>query len=183
MNPDRTEIAEFPRPIDLTRLGDREVTHAIEATAAERAALAARFGLASLDSLTATLRVQRVRDGAAIRLAGTFAADLAQACVVTLDPVRQRIEETFEVLYSADSPTEESAIGADPDLDWPEPLPEGTLDLGETVAQQLSLTLDPYPRAPGIELDSQWGGETGASASPFAALGALRKASRSSGSA
>lgn len=183
MNPDRTEIAEFARPIDLTRLGDREVTHTIEATTAERAALAVRFGLVSLDSLTATLRVQRVRGGAAIRLAGTFAADLAQACVVTLEPVRQHVEETFEVLYAADSPVEESVVGMDSDLDWPEPLPDGLLDLGETVAQQLSLTLDPYPRAPGVELGSQPGGETVASASPFAALGALKKASRSSGSA
>jgi uncharacterized metal-binding protein YceD (DUF177 family) len=181
MNPDRTEGAEFSRPIDLTQLGDHEVTHAITATAAECAALAARFGLVSLDSLTATLRVRRVRGGAAIRLAGQFTADLAQACVVTLEPVRQRIEETFEVLYSADPSIEESAIGADSDMDWPEPLPEGMLDLGEAVAQQLSLALDPYPRAPGVELDSQWGGGTEAPARPFAGLGALRKASRSSG--
>jgi hypothetical protein len=181
MNPDRAEIAEFSRPIDLTRLGDHEVTHAIEATATERAALAARFGLISIDSLTATLRVRRVRGGAAIKLAGVFAANLAQACVVTLEPVSQHIEEAFEVLYSADSTLDETAIGADPDMDWPEPLPEGALDLGETVAQQLSLTLDPYPRAPGVELDSQWSGETGTSANPFAGLGALKKASRSSG--
>ena len=181
MNPDRTDIAEFSRPIDLARLGDHEVTHAIEATAAERAALATRFGLMLINSLTATLRLRRVRGGAAIRLAGTFAADLAQACIVTLEPVHQRIEEAFEVLYATDPTFEESAVGADSDLDWPEPLPEGLLDLGETVAQQLSLALDPYPRAPGVELGGQWSGEPATSANPFAGLGALKKTSQSSG--
>jgi uncharacterized metal-binding protein YceD (DUF177 family) len=181
MNPDRTENAEFSRRLDLARLGDNEITQTIEATEAERAALAARFGLVSLDSLVATLHVRRVRGGAAIRLAGAFTADLAQACVVTLEPVRQHLDEEFEVLYSADPTLDESAIGAAPELDWPEPLPEGALDLGEAVAQQLSLTLDPYPRAPGTELDSRWIGESATAAAPFAGLGALRKGSRSSG--
>ena len=67
------------------------------------------------------------------------------------------------------------------EVDLPEPLPEGALDLGETVAQQLSLGLDPYPRAPGSELDSRWRGETGPPQGPFAGLAALKKASRSSG--
>jgi uncharacterized metal-binding protein YceD (DUF177 family) len=181
MNADQADTPEFSRPIDLTRLGDREVVQSIEATDSERAALAARFGLVALESLAATLKLRRVRGGAAIRLSGTFSANLAQACVVTLEPVPQRLEETFEVLYAPDTAAEESMIGANPDMDWPEPLPDGVLDMGEAVAQQLSLTLDPYPRAPGSELDSQPGGETAAPAGPFAALGALRKGPRSSG--
>ena len=181
MDPGRNDIAEFSRPVDLKRLGDEEAMHAISATEAERAALADRFGLISIDSLEATLRLRRVRGGAAIKLSGTFSAALTQACVVTLEPVPQRLDEAFEVLYAKDTSVDESGVGADPALDWPEPMPDGPLDLGEAVAQQLSLSLDPYPRAPGSELGSRIDGDSTESRGPFAGLAALRKGARTSG--
>ena len=59
------------------------------------------------------------------------------------------------------------------------PALQPALDVGEAVAEQLSLALDPYPRAPGVALEKQWTGEGGA-AKPFAALDKLRKPSDSS---
>ena len=53
-----------------------------------------------------------------------------------------------------------------------EPIAAGEIDLGEAVAQQLAVSLDPYPRAPGATLAST--GEAEAQ-SPFAALAALKK--------
>jgi hypothetical protein len=47
-----------------------------------------------------------------------------------------------------------------------EPLPSDILDIGEAVAQQLSLALDPYPRAPGAIA----GAPAERPVSPFAAL-------------
>jgi uncharacterized metal-binding protein YceD (DUF177 family) len=174
------EISEFPRPVDLARVGDSGTHLEIEANAAERAALAKRFGIPAIDALRAELDVRRVRGGAAVKLAGTLTADVTQSCVVTLEPVRQHVEEPFEILYSDDVTDEQSAIGAASDITWPEPLPQGTLDVGEAVAEQLSLALDPYPRAPGVEVEPRWTGES-ESAKPFAALDKLRKPSGSSG--
>jgi hypothetical protein len=56
-------------------------------------------------------------------------------------------------------------------------------DLGEAVAEQLALALDPYPRAPGAELPAEAaeaGSEEGEAtapgpAAPFAALAGLRR--------
>jgi hypothetical protein len=57
-----------------------------------------------------------------------------------------------------------------------EPWPEGSLDIGEAVAQELAVALDPYPHAPGAALESAWQPEAAAeeSAKPFAALEKLR---------
>jgi len=56
--------------------------------------------------------------------------------------------------------------------DDPERVVDGLIDVGELVAQHLSLNLDPYPRADDagdpVEL------QTGPVASPFAALASLK---------
>jgi len=169
---DQNAAPEFARPVDLTRISESGAQMTVEASPAERAALARRFGLPGIDSLRAELELKRIRGGAAVRLTGRLTADVTQSCVVTLEPVRQHVDDAFEILYSDEVTDEQSAIGAD--IAWPEPLPDGALDVGEAVAEQLSLALDPYPRAPGVALEKQWTGEGGA-AKPFAALDKLRK--------
>jgi hypothetical protein len=181
MTADGLGKVEFSRPVDLTRLGDTEAVHEIEAAGPELSALADRLDLIALRALRATVRLRRIRGGAALQLSGRLSADVTQACVVTLDPVDSHVEEEFAVIYADDPPFDESSLGADGDVEWPEPMPDGTLDVGEAVAQQLSLALDPYPRAPGAALESEWAGNGGRGENPFARLAQLRKPSHSSG--
>lgn len=171
--------AEFSRIIDVEGLADEELRYDIEASEAERAALARRFGLLSLDSLKASISLSRV-SGNAVRVSADFVADVVQACVVTLEPVASRVTESFGVTFAPDV---EIGPDIDEDLtdlaeDLPEPLIGGTIDIGETVAQYLALALDPYPRAPGVQFEAA--NYPGLAAkkpenSPFAALAALRK--------
>jgi len=74
------------------------------------------------------------------------------------------IDDQFTLLFRPG--VEEKAVVLSPAAELIEPLPAGILDIGEAVAQQLSLVLDPFPRAPGATAASP--GE--ALASPFAAL-------------
>ena len=179
MTQTQSTTPEFSRIVTVESLAEDEVMQTIEATAEERAALAVRFGLLSLDGLTATVRLKRVRGGQ-IRLDGEFEADVVQSCVVTLEPVKSHISESFTVNFA---PAEDVEVGPELDLspwaeDLPEPLEGDAIDVGETVAQFLSLALDPYPRREGIEF-------TGAAypspeperpeTGPFAALATLRK--------
>ncbi len=136
---------EFSRPIDVARLGAGEAVYDIEATEGERTALAARFGLVSLERLTAHVVLRRV-GGGMVRLTASLSADPVQTDVVTLDPLPAHIEDDFALLFG-DADDDDAAL--DPDAEPVEPLQNGRIDLGEAVAQQLSLALDPYPRAPG----------------------------------
>jgi uncharacterized metal-binding protein YceD (DUF177 family) len=138
-----TEV-EFSRPVEVARLGGAVAIHDIVAEAAERAGLARRFGLLALDRLAARVELRRA-PGGMVRLEAELSADVVQASVVTLDPVRSRVEDRFTLIYGA---ADDDPGSLDPGAETVEPIRDGRIDLGEAVAQQLSLALDPYPRAP-----------------------------------
>ena len=177
---------EFTRLVGREKLAEANLAasaslHEIEASAEERQALAKRFSLMVLDSLRARIAVAPAAAGSLIRVSGQFEADVVQACVVSLEPVRSRISEAFEQLYSLSEVVAaelEVEVGPD-DEDPPEPVgPEG-IDIGELVAQQLAVAIDPYPRAEGASLEAQreagLTGEAGAAEGPFAALASLKR--------
>ncbi len=169
---------EFSRPIAADRIGPQATVWEIAADEPERARLAARFGLLAIDRLAATLELERGRAGA-VQLRGRFEAEVVQACVVTLEPVRSRLGESFAVAFAAvpAAPRGEVVIGLD-EVDPAEDLSDGRIDLGEVVAQQLAVALDPYPRAPGaedrIDMADREGPRAESGTRPFAALERLR---------
>ncbi len=172
---------EFSRAVPVESLADGETVIDLEADADERAALARRFGLLALDSLTAKVGLTPV-DGGLVRVHGTLAAKVTQACVVTLEPVTTRVEGSFQRLYGTDAPEEAGGLIADADAEEsPEPFTHGAVDVGEAVAEQLALELDPFPRAPGAAFDGFSNGsksvgddDTG-DAGPFAVLARLKE--------
>ncbi len=182
---------EFSRLVPVDRLGEAEITEDIWAEPGERAALARRFGLLSLDRLSATLRLEsagRLEHAGArnlVRIAGRLAAEVTQACVVTLEPVSARLEKDFTLLYDLDAGAAQGeAEGArevmvEPEAEEPpEPVGPHGIDLGEALAQQLAIALDPYPRAPGVALPEEpraGAGGARAAAGPFAALESLKR--------
>jgi uncharacterized metal-binding protein YceD (DUF177 family) len=153
---------------------------AIEAKADECVALARRFGLISLDRLTADARLEVFARGRRARLSGRLVADVVQSCVVSLAPVTAHIEQDFELDFDREA-DRFAGEPIDPDAaDPPDHLPEEGVDAGEAVAEQLGLALDPYPRAPGISLDAVAPKDIldtgqGSSISPFAGLGRLKE--------
>jgi uncharacterized metal-binding protein YceD (DUF177 family) len=161
---------EFTRPVDVSRLPSGEAVYDLAATPAERAALARRFDLLALDRLEAQVRLTRLAGGL-LRLSAALSAEVVQACVVTLEPVRAPVADEFSVLYRTGAEAGEKSIVLSGAEELVEPLPSDILDIGEAVAQQLSLALDPYPRAPGAAAASP--GE--ALASPFAALATWKR--------
>lgn len=149
--------AEFSRLIEVEALGSDTVRRRIEASPEERAALAKRFGLLSLDRLEADLEIRR-EPGRRVRVDGRFEAALQQSCVVTLVPVASRIEDRFETIF-----TDDPAF-AGPSVEWDEdeeiePYEGGKIDLGEAVVQQLAVRIDPYPRAPGASVPDAYRAE------------------------
>jgi uncharacterized metal-binding protein YceD (DUF177 family) len=162
---------EFCRLVPLDRLGGGTFSRYIEATPDERRALAARFDLLALERLAATVRLIR-QAGETIRLEAEFEAEFAQECVVTLEPVAGAVRESFALIYGA-LDREIEALDLDVDAPAFEPLPGDAIDIGEAVAQELSLVLPLFPRDPEamIEADVMQTPDD----SPFAALAARRK--------
>jgi len=172
---------EFSRPIEVERIAGTPSQFKFDADPAERAALADRFGLISLDRFQASFTLRRLRKDL-IRVKGHISASLVQACVVTLEPVPAEIAEDLELDFSenVDDPGLEMDLDAEA-ADGPEPLSGGMIDLGEVAAEQLGLAIDPYPRKPGAEIPAEWVGDPTATpasetkVNPFAELEKLTK--------
>jgi len=156
---------EFARPVALARLGSEPFRTRIAAEERERAALARRFELVSLDRLVAEIELVR-EAGGTILLSAAFEAEFAQQCSITLAPVAGSVGERFQLRYGPPD-AEESAPAGDEDPAF-EPLFGEVVDVGEAVAQEFSLALPQFPRAPDavVELDPAKAPEDG----PFAVL-------------
>jgi uncharacterized metal-binding protein YceD (DUF177 family) len=158
---------EFPYPVTLAHVPAGGQSLLLIAEAGQRTALAKRFELLDLLSLTGELELRPAPEGR-VQVTGRLVAEVDQACVVTLEPVRARIEEPVAWRLLPDG-MEPSDGDDDPD---DIPAENGVVDLGEALAQQLSLALNPYPRAPGAELPAE--ATDGSAHGPFAALAKLK---------
>ncbi|OYW09619.1 MAG: hypothetical protein B7Z53_02585, partial [Rhodospirillales bacterium 12-71-4] len=71
--------------------------------------------------------------------------EVVQECVVTLEPVPQAVLAPLDLLLLP-----EGTPATDDNPDSPDEIETegGMVDLGEVVAEQLALAMDPYPRAP-----------------------------------
>jgi uncharacterized metal-binding protein YceD (DUF177 family) len=155
--------------VPLNRLGIDPFRQEIAATEAERAALARRFELVSLDRLAAKIELVR-EGGGTILLRAEFEAGFAQACIVTLDSVPGTVQESFALRYGPPE-SDPGDVALDDDEPAFEPLMSQAIDIGEAVAQEFSLALPPFPRAAGAVVEDEVGSE--AEAGPFAALARL----------
>ena len=205
--------SEFSRPIAVTRLEPGELTETISAREEELKALAARFGLVALESLSAVVTLRRVGRGPVVEVEGRLVGEAVQSCIVTLEPLTNRVEESFLLTFAparqvrplqdlpggdaapkrgAKPNARRAAEAEEPDLEAqalafgeepPEPLIGGMIDIGEAVAQQFALALDPYPRKPQAKLEDVIGAREGVSVGvketgvgrPFAALERLAR--------
>ena len=144
-------VPEFSRTVRVDTLGTTPRALSIGANEEERAALAVRFGLFGIERLSAEASL--IRSGDEIRAAGTLSAAVTQSCVATHAPVPGEIEEDFEITFRPQprdaSPDDEIELSeGELDVVFYE---GGSIDMGEAVAETMSLGLDPYPRAPEAE--------------------------------
>jgi uncharacterized metal-binding protein YceD (DUF177 family) len=170
---------EFSRPVRIDTLGAGARRIDVEAEDSERAALAERFGLVAIDRLTAAAEVSRSGDAVVAR--GSLKGAVVQSCVASGEPVPETVAEDFRIEFrprpTSGAPEEEVELGeAELDVVFYD---GAAIDLGEAVAESLSLALNPYPRSPAAEAALREAGvkseeEAKAEASPFAALKGLK---------
>jgi hypothetical protein len=166
-------VPEFPRPLLLERIPPHGYEITVSATQEECAALTARLRIPAVDSLTCRFHLHPLPRGT-VAARGELRARIVQNCVVSLDDFTTDIVESFQVRFVvAGTETDDLDLAsADPESEDEIPYDGASIDLGEAAAEQLALTLDPYPRKPDAELPAV---ATDPEPSPFAALEALRR--------
>jgi uncharacterized metal-binding protein YceD (DUF177 family) len=175
----------YSSPYDLEKLPEKGLELVLEPAAAERDRIAAWLGIEALDHLKVVVRVTRGGSGR-FSYRGHFEADVVQACVVTLEPVPSHIEEdidrSFQLAPAVAHPARRSrkpaippvvAIG-DLEAEGPDLLESPVVDLAAPVLEELSLSLDPYPRKAGVAFTQPEEAPAGPADNPFAVLGKLK---------
>lgn len=180
---------EWSVPVIAQDISAARTVHKIVATEEERQNLARRLDLISIEELKAEITLHR-QNKLVVHVTGNLEARITQACIKTLQPVPQHIEDSFEAWYAdqqqalsfakakAERQERKGGEGERPMLEEhedPEPIIDGVIDLGELATQYLSLSIDPYPYAEGVERPETdeivYAEET---ENPFAALKNLR---------
>lgn len=164
---------EFSRPHRLDQIGAGEAGVTVTAQPGERAALAKRFGLVAIDSLEAVFKLRREAQG--VRATGHLSARVTQACVVTDEPLPERVEEDFELRFlpePGEAPEEIEISAEECDTVF---FTGGAIDLGEAAAETLALSIDPFPRSPAADAALEAAGVLSEEeAGPFGVLAGLR---------
>lgn len=169
----------FSQPIRVETITLRPVAVEVALEQGDLAAVATFLGVASVEALKASYSLSR--NGERLRLEGMIKARLHQNCVVTVDPFPVELNVPVKLDFApgaetAARPSEDDEIDIEVLLNEeepPEPIVDGTIDLGMVTLEFLALALDPYPRKPDAEF-SEPAPETPAE-SPFAALLQLKR--------
>jgi uncharacterized metal-binding protein YceD (DUF177 family) len=161
--------------VTIERVADTGERFDIVADAEIRAAVARMAGLRDLPRLQGNFDVRRHgADG--LRVTGRVSATVGQACVVTLEPLVNEVEEEVDVIFMpppAAAPEDGETDTRHENRDRAEPLIGGRIDLGALATEFLVLGLDPYPRKPGAIFQPPQ--DAMPDEGPFAALDALKK--------
>ncbi len=145
---------EFSRPVTLRQISGQP--QLLEASEAERAALARRFAISAVDALAAQITLER--KGERVSAEGSLTADIVQPCAISGEDFPVHIEEPIALRFVPEGAIHPSFQEGDEieielevsDLDEIE-YSGDTIDLGEAVAQTLALAIDPYAEGPNAD--------------------------------
>jgi hypothetical protein len=145
---------EFSRRVNIPVLAKDPAPQTCVATQSECNKLAERFGLPGIKSFTAQVKILPTQNAHTFKVEGKIQAEVIYICVVSLKPFPGQVEDNiiFNALKFSQSSHDKKEIELDLSggdfVDEEELDADDFLDLGEVLAQYLSLALDPYPRDP-----------------------------------
>ncbi|MDI7774414.1 DUF177 domain-containing protein [Asticcacaulis sp. EMRT-3] len=151
----------------------------LSADAERREVIARAFGMMSLDALTAHI-VTRAAAGTkpVVHIDLHLNGEVTQECGVTTESFNHAIEGVLRLdcIERTRLTDEVAEIGAREfsleDLDEPDVITNGQIDLGQYVIEALGEAYDPFARKPGVVFEEP---ETEPEPSPFAVLARLKR--------
>lgn len=170
--------------VDTLTEAPHQLTLSPPADSLER--ISQRLNIDKIINMSVDVTIEQEKHSHLIQVSGVINAEISQHCVVTLEPITNHIHEEFEGWYadrkntvpfaSAKAKLEREQTGVTEtqileERDDPEPLTDGHIELGELIVQHLSLAIDPYPIAEGVEEGSA---NIEEKTSPFAELKNIR---------
>ena len=173
--PDSANLWEHKVRFDAARKGLKLTLTADEA---RRGVIAEAFGMISLDALTAVITTSAVTGlKPLVHVHVKLTGEVTQECGVSLDPFSHSLAADLDIdcIQSGDLTDEVTEVGEAElrldDLDEPDVITNGQIDLGLYIIEALGEAYDPFARKPGVVFEDI---EAEPEPSPFAALAKLK---------
>jgi uncharacterized metal-binding protein YceD (DUF177 family) len=175
-----TDTLPLTHSYNLARLGNAADVVTFAADDVQREAIARWAGLLSLQRLDVQVTIKKL-DSVRFGLDFKLGADVTQACVVTLEPVPARLDHSFHrelhfagtARHKADAESVPEVVLDSLEEEGPEQISSLHYDLAAPALEEFVLSLEPYPRRPGVEFAPPSDGFQ-APESPFAVLKSLK---------
>ncbi len=132
--------------LDVSKIPLKGLTFELTATPQELKMLAERFDLPAI----ASFKVRgNISGDNVLKVAADIQAQITQICVVTLKKFNTDFKTHFEEFFSENGVDYDAEQDFDIDMgeDVSDIIKNGKLNLGEIIAQQFGLALDPFPRS------------------------------------
>lgn len=175
-----TEGLPISRPYNLARLGNTGDVVVLEVPEVDRQAIANWSGIVSVERFDARIELKKL-ESTRFELIFDLRADVTQSCVVTLEPVKDTLARIFTRELRFMGTTRHRPAVDQPGLDLvltgleegPEEIESLHFDLAGPLLEEFVLSLEPYPRRPGVEFSPPPSMQE-PSESPFAVLKNLK---------
>lgn len=162
---------------DLADLSEAGAEVVVSAKPADLPALAKWAGVDAVERFEGRIELRKLPAHRFVYDAA-LTADIVQSCVVTLEPVRSHLERNVSRTLHL---SQTSRRSAEPEPEWspaddegPEEIQSPRYDLAAPLLEEFVLSIDPYPRAPGVAFEPP-AEKAEPAESPFAALKVLKK--------
>jgi hypothetical protein len=164
---------------DLADLSEAGAEVVVSAKPADLPALAKWAGVDAVERFEGRVELRKLPAHRFVYEAA-LTADIVQSCVVTLEPVRSRLERNVSrTLRLSQTPrrlAEPEPAWSPADDEDPEEIESLRYDLASPLLEEFVLSIDPYPRSPGVAFEPP-ADKLQPAESPFAVLKTLKKPS------
>lgn len=174
--PESANLWEHKVRFDAARKG---LSITLTADEAQRRLIADNFGMISLDALTAVITTHEVKGVTPlVHVHVDLKGEVTQECGVTLEAFSHAIESRLDLdcIQAADVRHEAGEVGEAElrldDLDEPDIITNGQIDLGLYIIEALGEAYDPFARKSGVVFEDMIAEPE---PSPFAALAKLKQ--------
>jgi uncharacterized metal-binding protein YceD (DUF177 family) len=144
---------DFSYPISVDAISQKEKRYSIEASDDDRKVIAEILKVPAVDFFTAKYIVKGYKKSTLVEVKGEYSAVIVQNCIVSLEDFEKEYSGEFRVMY--DSKSDNQLNGEDEsniiEFDAPEGVLNNEIDLVHVALEQLSLSLDDYPKKEGVE--------------------------------
>jgi len=146
---------EFSYPLKIEELGQGQQSYKLSADKDELKILAEILQVQAVNSFNAEMKLNFKKKQGELKVSGTVNANLSLISVISLTPFNKDYSTDFEVLYDTNA-SYEDVYGDDEDieLDVPDIVIDGTINLADIAIEQLALVMEDYPRLEGEEFEA-----------------------------